>query len=110
LLVLEEVPIMSLDSSLFFEPLGPRSEKAKERDDEERPFDRGCETARLEQWSCRAPRNLLTALACARALLDALETVIDAGDDEATRDIVIQVAEHLALLASTMTLWKAADR
>jgi hypothetical protein len=80
------------------------------RNDEEPSFEVGREAANLEEWPRRAPRNLLTALACARALLDALETVIDAGDNEATRDIVIQVSEHLARLASTMALWKAADR
>jgi hypothetical protein len=54
-----------------------------------------------------APHSLLTALACARALLDQLETVMHASNDERTRDVVLQVAEHLARLASTMTLWQA---
>lgn len=54
----------------------------------------------------RAPRHVLTALACARALLDELETVLD---DERTRsDVVIQVAEQLARLANMMNQWKAA--
>jgi len=57
----------------------------------------------------RAPSHVLTALACARALLDELETVLDDPDDERTRsDVVIQVAEQLARLANMMNQWKAA--
>ena len=59
----------------------------------------------------RAPREVLTALACARALLDELETVVDAGSDERTRaDLVNQVAEYLRQLASTMTRWQTGDK
>jgi hypothetical protein len=39
--------------------------------------------------------------------LDQLETAIGVANDERTRDVVIQVAEHLAHLASAMTLWQA---
>jgi hypothetical protein len=39
--------------------------------------------------------------------LDQLERVIVGANDDRTRDVVIQVAEHLARLASTMTLWQA---
>jgi predicted component of type VI protein secretion system len=57
----------------------------------------------------RAPSHVLTALACARALLDELETVLDARDDERTQsDVVIQVAEDLSRLANLMKQWKSA--
>jgi hypothetical protein len=106
--VLEKVPIMPHDSLSFFSPFGAPPENYKRRDDDkERPLERRRETANLKESPRRAPRSLLTALACARSLLDQLETVIDGANDERTRDVVIQVAEHLARLASTMTQWQA---
>jgi hypothetical protein len=99
---------MPQDSLSFFAPLGAPQENYKKRDDDkERSLARRLETANLEESPRRAPRSLLTALACARALLDQLETVIDGANDERTRDVVIQVAEHLARLASTITQWQA---
>jgi hypothetical protein len=103
-----EVPIVPHDSLSFFAPFGAPPEDHKKRDDDkERSFERRVETANREESLRRAPRNLLTALACARALLDQLEKVIGAANNDRTRDVVIQVAEHLTRLASTMTLWQA---
>jgi hypothetical protein len=107
--VLEEVPIMPHDSLSFFSPFGAPPENYKRRDDdkEEQSLERRLQTTNLKESPRRAPRSLLTALACARSLLDQLETVIDGANDERTHDVVLQVAEHLARLASTMTLWQA---
>jgi hypothetical protein len=103
--MLEEVLIMPHDSLSFFAPFGATPEDPKKReDDQERSLERRLETANLDESLRRAPRNLLTALACARALLDQLEKAIGAANDDRTRDVAIQVAEHLARLASTMTL------
>lgn len=50
-----------------------------------------------------AQRTVRTELACARALLDELETVLDAQNEEQTRsDVVLQVADQLARVASTL--------
>jgi hypothetical protein len=58
--------------------------------------------ARLAQ---RTPR---TELACARALLDALEAVLDAEHEEQTRcDVAAQVADQLARVANTLKQWKS---
>jgi hypothetical protein len=104
----DEVPIMPHDSRSLPAPLGAPAEDHKKRyDDQERSLERRLETANREESLRRAPRNLLTALACARALLDELEKAIGAANDDRTGDVVIQVAEHLARLASTMTLWRA---
>jgi hypothetical protein len=99
---------MPHDSVSLLPPFGASLESYQKRDnDKERSLECRLETANLKESPRRAPRNLLTALACARSLLDRLETVIDVANDERTRDVVIQVAEHLARLASMMTLWQA---
>lgn len=99
---------MPHESVSRFATLGAPPEDHKKRDDDkERSLERRLEAANREDSPHRAPRNLLTALACARALLDQLETAIGAANDDRTRGVVIQVAEHLARLASTMTLWWA---
>jgi hypothetical protein len=55
-----------------------------------------------------SPHPLGRELACARALLDELETALDAGNDDRTRrDVVVQVAEHLTRLAATIHQWEA---
>lgn len=57
----------------------------------------------LEDNGCLALRALRTELACARALLDALETLLDRENEERTRgDVVVQVADYLASVASTL--------
>ena len=95
---------MLRDSPALFAPFGAPSENYEKRDDDkEQTLERRHETTNLKEL----PRRLLTALACARALLDQLELVIDAENDERTHDVVIQVADHLKGLASTMTLWQA---
>ena len=54
-----------------------------------------------------AQRPARTELACARALLDALEALLDAEHEDRTRcDVVVQVADQLARVASTLRLWK----
>jgi hypothetical protein len=53
-------------------------------------------------------RGVMTEVACARALLDELETVLDADHEgHAGCDVVAQVADQLTRLASTMKHWKA---
>jgi hypothetical protein len=55
-----------------------------------------------------AQRGLRTDVACARALLDALEAVLDAESDEGTqRDVIVQMAGQLTRVASRMEAWKA---
>ncbi|MGA7119358.1 MAG: hypothetical protein WBY94_04630 [Polyangiaceae bacterium] len=52
------------------------------------------------------PRTVSTELACARALLDALESILRSGEFEPTRcDVVVQVADQLARVATTMKEW-----
>jgi hypothetical protein len=64
----------------------------------------------LEEHPRAAPHQVLTALACARALLDELETVIErAADEQARSGVVAQLAEHLVRLAGTMTQWDVTD-
>jgi hypothetical protein len=49
------------------------------------------------------PRRLRTELACARALLDALETLFAVEREDLARlDVVVQLADQLARLASTI--------
>lgn len=68
------------------------------------------EIAPAEEGPRAAPPKLLTALACARVLLDELETVIEKRTDEPARSgVVAQVAEHLVQLATTMMQWDATD-
>jgi hypothetical protein len=68
------------------------------------------ETMNLEGRARLAPRAVRTELACARALLDELETVLDAESEERTRgDVVIQVADQLTRMASTMKQWKDSE-
>ncbi len=51
-----------------------------------------------------AQRALRTELACARALLDELEAVLDAENEERTQNcVVIQMADQFARVAHTMT-------
>jgi hypothetical protein len=53
-----------------------------------------------------AQRALRTELACARALLDALETALDAETEERTKcGVALQIAEQFVRVANTMTLW-----
>ena len=55
-----------------------------------------------------APRMVSTELACARALLDALEVLIDAESEEGIAfDLVVQVADQLARLSGTMKRWES---
>ncbi len=55
-----------------------------------------------------APRTVSTELACARALLDALEAVLDAESEERIAfDVVVQVADQLARLAGSMKRWES---
>ncbi len=55
-----------------------------------------------------AQRGLRTDVACARALLDALEAVLDADSDERTqRDVIVQMAGQLTRVASRMEAWNA---
>jgi hypothetical protein len=50
--------------------------------------------------------SLELELSCARALLDALETVLDREHPErAPRDVIIQVAEQLARTAIALKQW-----
>ncbi|HXN30608.1 MAG TPA: hypothetical protein VN894_02055 [Polyangiaceae bacterium] len=54
------------------------------------------------------PRAVSTEVACARALLDALETLLRAEDVEANRyDVIVQVADQLARVATTIRQWGA---
>jgi hypothetical protein len=56
-----------------------------------------------------AQRSLRTDVACARALLDALEAVLDAENDERTRrDVIVQMAGQLTRVAGRMEAWRAA--
>ncbi|MDP9002956.1 MAG: hypothetical protein M3O46_22930 [Myxococcota bacterium] len=63
-----------------------------------------------EKWSANlagearpSHRIARTEVACARALLDQLETMLDTQNEEQTRcDVVLQVADQLARVASTM--------
>jgi hypothetical protein len=55
-----------------------------------------------------AQRALRTELACARALLDALEAVLDAESEEQTQcGVALQMAEQFVRVANTMSQWKA---
>jgi hypothetical protein len=55
-----------------------------------------------------AQRALRTELACARALLDALEAVLDAETREQVRaDVVVQMADQLARMANAIKRWNA---
>lgn len=53
----------------------------------------------------RTPR---LELACARALLDALEALLDADEEDVRRDVVVQVAHQLARAADVMKQWTVA--
>jgi hypothetical protein len=76
-------------------------------DDEESPFDfKTRPSEALNAGTGLPPRAVSTGLACARALLDALETLLRSGDVEPTRcDVVVQVADQLARVATTMKEW-----
>jgi hypothetical protein len=70
----------------------------------------GRETA--ESLESRPPpskaRAVRAELACAKTLLDELETVLEAHDEERTRcDVVAQLADQLDRLANTMREWTA---
>ena len=61
------------------------------------------ETVNVDGRSRRTACTVRTELACARALLDELETVLDMRSEEQTqRDVVLQVADQLARVASTL--------
>ena len=98
--------------SINFATSGALLERHEQGDDDQaRSSKRRHDTVDDNESQRRAPREVLTALACARALLDELETVVDAGSDERTRlDVVSQVAEYLRQLASTMTRWQTGDK
>jgi hypothetical protein len=81
--------------------LAPRA-TTSERDggtDQETPSPRHGRTSReLHSWEVE--------LACARALLDELETVLEREHQEQARsDVMVQVAEQLERTAATMKQW-----
>jgi hypothetical protein len=62
----------------------------------------------LERKASILPREVWTEIACARALLDELETVLDAAHGEQTRCVfVTQIADQLTRVANTMKEWEA---
>jgi hypothetical protein len=64
------------------------------------------DTPNPERRARLALSTVRTELACARALLDELETVLHAESEERTRDdVFIQVADQLARMANTMKQW-----
>ncbi len=65
------------------------------------------EPVNREGKSCHTLLIVRTELACTRALLDELETVLDAGREERTvGDVLVQVADQLVRMASTMREWQ----
>ncbi|HXN34318.1 MAG TPA: hypothetical protein VN894_20795 [Polyangiaceae bacterium] len=77
-------------------------------DDEESPFvdSKTRPSEALNAGRGLPPRAVSTELACARALLDALEALLRSGDAEPTRcDVVVQLADQLARVATTMKEW-----
>ncbi|MGA7119171.1 MAG: hypothetical protein WBY94_03690 [Polyangiaceae bacterium] len=80
-------------------------------DDDESPFDSKTRRpdARHAGTGLIPPRAVSTELACARALLDALETLLRAEAVEPSRcDVVVQLADQLARVATTMKEWGVA--
>lgn len=67
------------------------------------------EPVNRERRSCHTLLIVRTELACTRALLDELETVLDAGREGRTvGDVLVQVADQLVRMASTMKEWQDA--
>ncbi len=79
--------------------------------DDDEPFD--FKTDRSESRNAGRtyppPRAVSTELACARALLDALEALLRSEEVEPTRcDVVVQLADQLTRVATTMKEWGVA--
>jgi hypothetical protein len=69
----------------------------------------GCENANLEGEAPLKPRAVRAELACARALLDELATVLEARNEERARyDMANQVADQLERVADTIRRWATA--
>ena len=55
-------------------------------------------------------RSLRVAVACARALLDELDTELgEPGEDQTTRDVIAQVADERERVAKAMKRWAVND-
>ncbi len=79
-------------------------------DDEDSPFDSKRRPSKPPNAGREflGPRAVSTEVACARALLDALETLLLAENIEPNRcDVIVQIADQLARVATTMRQWGA---